>query len=80
MTKFVRGSRPSSGRSSNFFDEIYQRKSEIEHRNHVFWESTAKYFDRAHRENKMFQFWNSDDSVARSEKALAREQMADSMR
>jgi len=80
MSKITRGSRSSSGRSNNFFDEIYQRRTEIEHRNKIFWESTAKYFDKAQRENKMFQFWNSEDSAVRSEKAFAREQMADSMR
>ena len=55
------GSKPSwqSSSNKNFMEDLFLRKREVEHRRNVLWDSTAKYFDRLQKQNKVFESWNT---------------------
>ena len=48
---------------SQFMENLFVRKREVENRRNALWDSTAKYFDRLQRQNKMFESWNTPGMI-----------------
>ena len=56
-------SKPWPTSSGQFMENMFLRKREVEHRRNALWDSTAKYFDRLQRQNKVFESWNTPGKI-----------------
>jgi hypothetical protein len=57
------GSKPTWQSQNQFMENLFVRKREVENRRNALWDSTAKYFDRLQRQNKMFESWNTPGKI-----------------
>lgn len=58
------GSKPSWQSQNQFLENMYLRKREVEHRKSALWDSTARYFDRLQKQNKIFEAWSTPGKIS----------------